>query len=269
MNTLFIILLLSLVQGCSEFLPISSAGHLLLIEHILNFKQGGLVFDMALNLGTLLTIIVYFRKYIKTMVKECLSIASFKPKNYKNILLLKLFFATIPIVIVGFLFTHFNLETEIRKPIVLGACLIIFGIILYIVDKSSAIKYTFKEISCKQSLFIGVLQCLAIIPGVSRSGITITAARSQGINRYDSVKFSFLIAIPSTLGAIVLTALNIYKHHINIDYEYLLLGTLFSFIFGLFFIRFLLSFISKYDFKLFMFYRIIIGLIIIALFIKI
>lgn len=259
-----IILLLSFVQGFAEFLPISSAGHLLLIEHWLKLPQNSLTFDLALNLGTLLTIIVYFRKDVCLVIKEAISIITLKPTSYSNLLITKLFIATIPVVIVGYLLVHFKLENILRSNhLILAVCLIIFGIILYLADIFSKSSTSFNQISYKNAFVIGITQCLALIPGVSRSGSTITAARLSKINKQDAVRFSFLMAIPSTFGAVLLAGLHGVKQGINFQLVDISLGVIFSFLFGLLFIHILLKFIANHSFMIFMIYRVILGLLII------
>lgn len=267
MLPLQIVVLLSFVQGFAEFLPISSAGHLLLVERWLNLPENSLTFDIALNLGTLLTIITYFRKYIYIMVIELKQILTLKVTNYNKLLIVKLFVASLPVVFVGFVLMHFKLEQELRSNIlILAFSLIIFGMILYLVDISNKSSVEFKQINIKQAFFIGMLQCLALVPGVSRSGSTITAARLQKVNREDAVRFSFLLAIPSTLGAVVLSFAHAVSQGTTFYYKDMLLGIILSFIFGLIFISFLLKFIAKYNFLVFAIYRILLGLLLIWLF---
>lgn len=267
MLPLQIILLLSCVQGFAEFLPISSAAHLLLVERWLNLPENSLTFDIALNLGTLLTIVVYFRKYIYLMLVELKQVLTLKVTNYSDLLIAKLFLGSVPVVIVGFVLMHFKLEQELRSSIlILSISLIIFGIILYLVDVFSKSTVEFNKINIKQAFFIGTMQCLALIPGVSRSGSTITAARWQKVNREDAVRFSFLLAIPSTLGAVVLSFFHALKHGTTFYYQDMLLGVVLSFIFGLIFISILLKFIAKYNFLVFAIYRVLVGLLLIWLF---
>lgn len=265
MISIQLLILLSLVQGIAEFLPISSAGHLLLIERYFHLPQDFLAFDLALNLGTLFTILVYFRHHTKTLITETFKVITLRQSLNNQCLLLKLVVATLPVIIVGFILMYFNWEHAIRHNVtLLAACLIIFGIILYLVDARAASRYSFNQITMTQAFIIGLWQCLSLVPGVSRSGSTITAARSLNINRQSAVEFSFLMAIFSTGGAVLLGFIHLIHAHNQLDYTNLLLGTLLSFIFGLIFVHILLRFLANHTFAIFMVYRILLGIALIV-----
>lgn len=254
MTTLDVILL-GLVEGITEFLPISSSGHLVILKNFLNLDTKSLSFDIALHLGAMLAIIIYFFKDIVFMLVEFFNLILLKKQPSK--LFLQIIFATIPVVIFGLIVTQFNLHYYFRIIPIIGFNLIFFGIILYYADKKSPILYDLYQINNKKSFIIGLFQCLALIPGVSRSGICLSASRLMGIDKISAVKFSMLISIPSILGAGLLEFLHMQKD--QFIYNDFALGFVVSFLSGIVIIRFLLNFLKKFDFKIFMIYRIILG----------
>ena len=172
------ILILSAVQGMSEFLPVSSAAHLILISKYYAFNNQNLLIDICLHLGSLVAIIFYFRKDLFNFIKN---------KNF----LIKILVGTIPIIPAGYILYEIGLIQQLRNLEVIGWMSLIFGILLYVSDKSKMIKKINYDFTNKSAIIIGIFQVLALIPGVSRSGITITAGRLLGFNRFDSVKISF------------------------------------------------------------------------------
>ena len=248
------IFILSFIQGLAEFLPISSSFHLIVFRDI--FLVGNniitsdleLTFDIALHMGTLFGVLFYFKKDFVNMFKE------------KHNILINLIVATIPAAIVGFLFENF-IESIVRKSyILLIMIFIIMGFIIYLVDNYSNNKKTINNMSIKDAMFIGISQVFSLIPGVSRSGMTITASRLLKINREDSTKFSFFLSVPIILGAVVLQLLKIDFNAININYFFI--GIIISFLTGLLSIKILLKYVKNNNFKVFMIYRIILGLIV-------
>ena len=190
---MFEIIILSLIQGITEFLPISSSSHLIVVSNYLNFDNQNLALDVSLHIGSFLAVIFYFRKDIINFIKN------------KN-LFLKIIISSIPVMLVGYFLIRYNLIDEIRNIKVIGWATIIFGILLYISDKFELTKKISQDFNYKSAILIGTFQVLSLIPGVSRSGITITAARILNFNRNDAVKISFLFSIP-TLGAVTLFGL--------------------------------------------------------------
>ena len=186
------IIILSAIQGVTEFIPISSSAHLILVSEYFEFNNLGLTLDVSLHLGSLLAIIFYFRKDVFNFVKN------------ENIFL-KVLISSVPTLLVGYLLIHYSLIDYLRGYKLIGWTTIIFGILLYFSDlkkKTSSIKNNYK---LKTALIIGFFQILSLVPGVSRSGITITGARFFGFSRVDSVKISFLMSIP------VLAVITIYN----------------------------------------------------------
>ena len=242
------IIILSIVQGISEFLPISSSAHLNIIEVIFEFNSNSLMIDVSLHLGSLLAIIFYFRR-------ELLDLKS----NRK--LLSLVFIGSIPIVIAGYIVSTTGIINILEDNLkVIAWTTLIFGIILYLADKSKFDKKISSNLKFKTILCIGLFQILALIPGVSRAGITITAARFFRFNRFDSSKISFLLAIPAIAGASVLQLKNAVAQSFEFNYLILISITL-SFLFSYFTVKFFLEYITKFSLNVFVIYRIIISII--------
>ena len=243
------ILILSLIQGVSEFLPVSSVAHLVLISQYYQFNNQNLLIDISLHLGSLIAIIFYFRKDLFHFVQN---------KNF----LIRILTATIPIIPVGYILYQTGLINQLRSLEVIGWMSLIFGIFLYVSDRSKILKKIDTDFTNKSAVFIGLFQVLALIPGVSRSGITITAGRLLGFNRFDSAKISFFLSIPTLTAASILGIYNILKEE-STELNFLaIIAILFSFIFSYFTIAIFLNFVKKFSLNLFIFYRIALSLII-------
>ena len=250
-------LILGIVQGLTELLPISSSAHLTIIPWIFNWNIPE-AFDVALHFGTLLAIVLYFFKDWIELIKGGYLYAVKKEKTVQGRMFWYIVLATIPGGIIGFLLDHF-LEDALNRPIIIAVAVIIMGIILYIIDKRAKSKVTYEEMTLKQTFLIGLSQALAFIPGVSRSGVTITTARAMGIKREAAAKYTFLLSTPIVFAATVLK----FKDFVfNLPF---VIGVISSFIVGLIVIKFLLKYIQKGSFKIFAVYRVIFGLIIIAI----
>ena len=258
-------IILGVVQGLTEFLPVSSSAHLNLFPWVFNWQPMPDSFDVALHIGTLLAIIIFFFKdWIKLIVGGYNQVVK-KKKSTEGRIFWYLVFATIPAGILSLVLDKIseklfenNLNVEM---LVIAITLIIMGIVLYIVDKKAKSNTTYEKITFKQSLLIGISQALAAaFPGVSRSGITMTVARGLGVERESAAKFSFLLATPITAAAAIFDL-----DAFTFDMSFLV-GVLASFIVGIFIIKFLLEYLKKGSFKIFAIYRVIIGLIVIGLF---
>ncbi len=235
------IFLLSIIQGISEFLPISSAAHLILVSNIYEFKNQSLIIDISLHLGSLLAILFYFRDDIFNFSKN------------KN-LFYKIIVGSLPLIIIGYLLYTSNIINYFRDVKVIAWATLFFGILLYIADKNKFSKKIDIDFNIKSVLIIGFFQVLALIPGVSRAGITITAGRILGFNRTDSAKISFYLAIPALIGASVLGIKDLFNE--SIDFNILvLLGIFLSFIFSLLTIKIFLKFIKNFSLNVFVVYR--------------
>ncbi len=246
------ILILSIIQGVSEFLPISSIAHLVLVSKYYVFNNQNLLIDICLHLGSLLAIIIYFRDDLFNFIKN---------KKF----LIKILIGTIPIIPIGYIFFQTGIINQLRNLEVIGWTSFAFGILLYISDKTEIKKKIETDFSNRSAIFIGMFQVLALIPGVSRSGITITSGRLLGFNRFDSAKVSFLLSIPTLLAASILGIYNIYKEA-SPELNFLaIIAVIFSFIFSYLTIMIFLNFIKKFSLKIFVVYRIIISILILSI----
>ena len=243
------IIILSVVQGITEFLPISSSAHLILISKYFNFNSSSLTLDISLHLGSLLAIVVYFRKDIFDFIKN------------KNIFL-KVLISSIPTMIVGYFLIYYSLIDYLRDPILIGWTTIIFGILLYFSDKKQIKNSIKNDYSFKAAISIGFFQVLSLIPGVSRAGVTITGARIFGFNRTESTKISFLMSIP-TLAAVGMY--NLKDLYLNHNYEFSILNLfaiLLSYFFSYLTIRYFIIYVKKFNLTIFVIYRILLGAVI-------
>jgi len=246
------ILILSTIQGISEFLPVSSAAHLVLVSKYYTFTNQNILIDICLHLGSLIAIIVYFRNDLFHFIKN---------KNF----LIKIIVGTIPIIPVGYILYQTRLIDQLRNLEVIGWMSLIFGILLYVSDKSKVTKKIDTEFTNKSAVFIGLFQVLALIPGVSRSGITITSGRMLGFNRFDSAKISFFLSIPTLSAASILGMYNIYKEG-SAELNFLaIIAVIFSFIFSYVTIALFFNFIKKFSLNIFIIYRIILSLLILGI----
>ena len=245
------IVILSLVQGVSEFLPISSSAHLIVVSTLYEFKSSSLLIDVSLHLGSLLAIIFFFRKEL------------FDLKNNQKLLSLMIF-GSIPLILFGYILYKTELIYVLRDIKIIAWTTLIFGIILYFADKCRFDKKISSNLNLKIILYIGLFQILALIPGVSRAGITITAARFFKFNRFDSSKISFLLAIPALAGASALGLKDVVNQNFELNYLILIAITL-SFLSSYFTVKFFLEYINKFSLNIFVFYRIVISLILFIL----
>ena len=245
------ILILSVIQGISEFLPVSSAAHLVLVSKYYAFTNQSLLIDICLHLGSLIAIIFYFRNDLFNFIKN---------KKF----LIKILIGTIPIIPVGYILYQTGLIHQLRNLEIIGWTSLIFGIFLYISDKSKDTKKIENEFTNKSAIIIGLFQVLALIPGVSRSGITITSGRFLGFNRFDSAKISFFLSIPTLTAASIIGIYNIQKEG-SAELNFLaIIAVIFSFIFSYATIAFFLNFIKKFNLNVFIIYRIILSFFILG-----
>ncbi len=260
------IIIFAIVQGISEFLPISSSAHLIILRDILKIgnniinKDIALTFDISLHLGTLIAIFIMFRKEFFSLIKSAIKI---KEKNDNKKLFLNIIVATIPAALIGILFEDYIDNFIRQKYLIIAISLIIMGIIIYFVDITHKEIKNIYDLTFKDALIIGISQSFALIPGFSRSGTTIASSRILNIDKESSAKFSFFLSFPIILGAVVLQLL-------KIDYIILFenlwifsLGILVSFITGIICIKAFISYLKNNNFKIFMYYRLILGIAII------
>ena len=249
-------ILLAIIQGLTEFLPISSSAHLILLSEISGWEDQGQTFDVALHFGTLLAVIFYFRREIN----EMLDFSHFKTMNT----LIKsplgvITIATIPIVIIGGLFNQF-IEANLRTSEVIAIATIIFGVLLYLSDLKGKQAGSDLKVTLGLGFLIGLAQVFALIPGTSRSGITITAALLLGFSRTEAARFSFLLAIPVIIAANILGVFEVIQaEHLVFNYLDLFLGVSISFLVAYLTIGWFLSLIERIGMLPFVVYRVILG----------
>jgi len=246
------IIILSLIQGVAEFIPVSSSSHLILASEYLNLKNQSLLIDVSLHIGSFIAVVLYFYKDILNF--------------YQNkILFLKIFISSIPVMIIGYFLVKSGEIEKIRNLETIAWTTLIFGILLYISDKFKLKKNVKENFSLKSAIFIGLFQILSLFPGVSRSGIAITAARFLNFKRTDAAKISFLISIP-ILGAVSgFGLLNIILSNDANFAQLNLVAILISFIFSFLTIKYFLKFISKFSLNVFVVYRVLLGLLLLKL----
>lgn len=248
-------IILGIVQGLTEFLPISSSAHLTIIPWIFNWNIPS-SFDVALHFGTLLAITIYFFKDWIQLIKGGIKYVVNKEKTVQGRMFWYIILATIPGGTIGYILDHY-FSNVLNRPIIISLALIIMGIVLYTVDKKSKSNVKYEKMTLKQTFLIGMSQALAFIPGVSRSGITITTARYMGVDRESAARYSFMLSAPIILAAVVF---KLKEFEFNLPF---ILGVFTSFIVGIFVIRFLLEYLKKKSFKVFAVYRVIFGILII------
>ena len=245
------IFLLSLIQGITEFLPVSSSSHLIIFSKYTSFENQSLSIDISLHIGSFLAVISYFHKDIINFIKN-------------KDLFLKILTASIPVMFFGFFLVQTNFIEKLRSIEVIGWTTLIFGVLLYISDRYKLEKHISTDFSYRSAILIGLFQILSLIPGVSRSGISITAARFLNFKRFDAAKISFLLSIP-TLGAVSIFGLkNLFTSQDTSISLLNLISIFFSYIFSLMTINYFLKYIKNFSLNIFVSYRILLGLVLLA-----
>ena len=251
--------ILGLAQGLGEFLPISSSAHLVLIPWLLRWTDPGLTFDVALHVGTLVAVVIYFWKdWWELIIKGFTDVRSVKGRLFWYLVA-----ATVPGAIGGFLLEK-KAETLFRSPMLIAMMLILMGILLYWADRRSSKKTEISHMTFGTSLLIGISQVLAIIPGVSRSGITMTTGLLMGLTREGAVRFSFLLSTPIILGAAMVKLPGIISNPSLITLDFTI-GMAVSCITGIASIGFLLRYVRTKDFSPFVWYRFMVGVVVIMI----
>ena len=241
------VLILSAIQGISEFLPISSSAHLILISSLYEFKSSSLLIDISLHLGSLFAIVYYFRMDLLDV------------KNNKRLLSF-IVVGSIPLIIVGYILYSTGIIYDLRNVKVIAWTTLIFGIGLYVADRNRFDKKISSNLNLQSILFISLFQILSLIPGVSRAGITITAARILKFNRLDSSKISFLLSIPALSGASFLGLKDVFSQSVEFNYL-VIVAILTSFTFSFVTVKFFLIYINKFSMNVFVIYRILVAII--------
>jgi len=249
MENIFQILAISIVQGITEFLPVSSSAHLNLLSNFFELGEEELMINVSAHAGSLLAVIFFFKKEIINF-----------GKNKK--LFFKVIFASVPLFLFGYIVIKYNLIPELRSYKIIGWTTVIFGILLYFADKFEKGKKIQENFTTKNAIIIGLFQVLALIPGVSRSGIIITGARLLNFNREDAAKISFLMSIPAIAGTGAYALVNGDSFLFNMNSILIVCS---SFVFSYLTIKYFLIYLKKFNLNLIVGYRIVLGLIILAL----
>jgi undecaprenyl-diphosphatase len=260
-------IVLAIIQGLTEFLPVSSTAHLTVIPDLLGWKDPGLSFDVALHVGTLVAVLAYFfRDWVQVILNGIgISYRGSRPDENSRSLFWLLILGTIPAALAGLKFEKYA-DAALRTPYIIGGSAIIFGLLMWFADRVSTERHGLDQMTAFDALAVGVSQALAIIPGVSRSGITLTTARFRGFDREAAARFSFLLSTPIIAGAAAKKAWELHKTGLADDMKLpYLVGVLVSGIVGLIVIAFFMKYLKRHSLSVFVWYRLAFGIIVIAL----
>ena len=259
------IIVLALVQGLTEFLPISSSAHLILVPQLLGWDDQGISFDVAVHLGTLIAVVFYFRKDILKLTEAFFSSLTGKGMSAEAILAWGVLLGTIPAGLVGLLFKD-AIETHLRSPLVIAATTIVFGLLLWYADRVSKRQRGEYSLSWKDFLFIGAAQAIALIPGTSRSGITITAGLLLGLTREAAARYSFLLSIPIIVVSCLGVTKDLVESSVPVEWSALLLGTGLAAVSAFVCIYYFLAVINRIGMGPFVIYRLGLGVLLFIVF---
>lgn len=264
---IFQAIILGIIQGLTEFLPVSSSAHLLFIPKILNWNNIPDSYEVALHFGTIMAIcVIFFKDWVNLIISGMKVIFTKNKETLTNNtkqegkIFWYIFFSSLIVGVIGKIIDDYRDSLKSTKIIIyiMAFALIIMGILLYIIDKKKSEKIDLKNMNLKQGILIGISQILALIPGMSRSGTTITCARLLNVNRKDAAKYSFYLSTPIIFMA---TILKLKEFEFNLPF---ILGTFTSFLTGMLVLKVFLKYLEKKDFKIFAIYRVIIGLILLG-----
>ena len=264
---MFQTVVLALVQSATEFLPVSSSGHLILVPRLLHWADQGIAMDIALHVGTLFSVMIYFRRDVKAAVCGGIDVLKRNFRTARALFVLKLAVSCLPVFVIGAL-CHGYISGHFRSPKIIATTAIVFGILLYLADKKGKSEITVETLSFKNAFLIGAAQTLALIPGVSRSGITMTAARLLNVGREEAARFSMLLSIPTIGAAGGLGLLEILKGTDGSELSGAMVtsGMVVAFAGGLAAIGFLMKWLKTSSFAIFAIYRILLGVFLFYLF---
>ena len=246
------IIVLSFIQGVTEFIPVSSSSHLIIISSYFNFQNQNLSIDVSLHIGSFLAVIFFFKNEVFNFFKN-------------KLLFIKIIISSIPVMLVGLILVKLNLIEALRNIKVIGWTTLIFGILLLVSDQKSRERKIENNFDIKSALLIGLFQVLSLIPGVSRSGISITGARFLKFKRIDAAKISFLLSIPTLAAVSIFGIKNLIESQTFVISFHNLLSIIGSFIFSLITIKYFLKFIEKFSLKIFVIYRILLGVLLLSI----
>jgi len=256
---------LALLQGFTEFLPISSSAHLILLPRLAGWQDQGLAFDVSVHVGTLFAVLAYFRHDILRLLGAWLESCRFRPVTADARLVWFVILGSVPLAVAGLLL-HDYVETFLRSPLVIAATTIGFGVVLGIADLRGSRRRAEESLKFSDAVWIGLSQVLALVPGTSRSGITMTAALMLGLTRSASARFSFLLSIPAILMAGGYESLKLFEQTTPVDWQALLLGTVVAFFSAFLCIRLFMLLIERVGMLPFAAYRLVLGIFLLLLF---
>ncbi|MEJ2114501.1 MAG: undecaprenyl-diphosphate phosphatase [Gammaproteobacteria bacterium] len=252
--------LLAVIQGLTEFLPISSSAHLVLLPIVMQWQDQGLVMDIAVHLGSLLAVLLYFRRDLSQLIYGWFqALGTGSERNEDSRLAWLILWATVPIFIVALIVQAFLIQ-YIRNAIVIGIASIVFGVLLWHADKSGKQTRINQELTMRDALMIGIAQAFALIPGASRSGVTMTAGLWLDLTRVEAARFSFLLAIPTILAASLYGCYTAIQHPLEINWGLTFGVIVCSAIVAFLCIRWFIKFVNKIGMLPFVIYRILLGL---------
>jgi undecaprenyl-diphosphatase len=258
-------IILALVQGLTEFLPISSSAHLILLPLLMGWEDQGLAFDVAVHLGTLVAVVWCFRTEIAEVVKGWLLAVTGRPHVQRDARLgWNILIGTIPLVVAGYLFQDL-IAHQLRSPLVIAVDTAVFGVLLWVADLRSHPVRDEHDIGIKIALLIGCAQALALIPGTSRSGITMTAALALGLSRESAARFSFLLAVPAIFAASVLEVSDLLTMTEPVNWRFMAVGIVVSTVSAYCCIKVFLAVIQRLGMLPFMIYRLLLAAVIVLL----
>ena len=249
--------LIGIIQGVTEFLPISSSGHLVLFAQLTNWEDQGLFTDIAVHFGTLFAVVIYLRKEIYYFLTNI-----FQFKLFEDQIIFKIILATLPAIILGY-FIYDYVSLYFRSIQLIAISSIVFAIILFFADRVKMESKSWNKITYIEALVVGLFQVLAFIPGASRAGVTITGARLLGYDRLNAAKFSMILSIPIILASMTLSLINVFKEeYVEVNISQSFFAAIIAFITALLSIIFLINFIKKFNFNIFIIYRVLLGILI-------
>jgi undecaprenyl-diphosphatase len=257
------ILVLALIQGITEYLPISSSGHSILVPAFTGWHDQGVLTDAITNLGTVCATIIYFYREVLMMIVGLVDFVRGRASASSN-LFQQVVIGSVPVVALGLLYDHFKVDEVLRMPLLIAVNSIVFGLVLYVADTWGHSVKRAADFNRRDAFIIGCFQCLALNPGTSRSGITMTGARFLGYIRPEAAKLAFLIGIAANLGGSVKKLGNAYAAHTPIGFDQIECGVL-TFFVGLATVAFLMRYIRTHDFLPFVIYRVVLGAAILGL----
>ena len=254
--------LIGIIQGATEFLPISSSGHLVLFAQLTNWEDQGLFTDIAVHFGTLFAVMIYLRKDIYYFLTNI-----FQFKIFEDQIIFKIILATLPAIILGY-FIYDYVSLYFRSIQLIASSSIVFAIILFFADRVKIESKSWNKITYIEALTVGLFQVLAFIPGASRAGVTITAARLLGYDRLNAARFSMILSIPIIFASMTLSLINIFnEEYVPVNLHQSLSAALVAFITALLSIIFLMRFIKKANFNIFIIYRIVLGIVLLVIYV--